>query len=103
MEPKDLPSLENRENHLDFTPPRLILGEFLNAKYNKRDPSSDVNKFDLYAGDDCISIVSGSSDIRIKNITCGPGHGIRCALCCTRLFIVHTVDMCYTRLDKVLG
>ncbi|WCJ40579.1 Pectin lyase-like superfamily protein [Euphorbia peplus] len=27
-------------------------------------------------GDDCISIVSGSSRIRIKNIVCGPGHGI---------------------------
>ncbi|PIN10136.1 Polygalacturonase [Handroanthus impetiginosus] len=27
-------------------------------------------------GDDCISIVSNSSHIRIKNIICGPGHGI---------------------------
>ncbi|KAI3463391.1 hypothetical protein Pfo_020054 [Paulownia fortunei] len=27
-------------------------------------------------GDDCISIVSNSSRIRIKNIVCGPGHGI---------------------------
>ncbi|KAL8465689.1 hypothetical protein ACS0TY_034966 [Phlomoides rotata] len=27
-------------------------------------------------GDDCISIVSNSSGIRIKNIYCGPGHGI---------------------------
>eukprot|EP00253_Pinus_taeda_P011575 PITA_11575 len=28
------------------------------------------------SGDDCISISSGSSTINIKNIKCGPGHGI---------------------------
>ncbi|OAY73083.1 putative polygalacturonase, partial [Ananas comosus] len=27
-------------------------------------------------GDDCISIVNGSSTIKMKNIDCGPGHGI---------------------------
>ncbi|XP_058193135.1 probable polygalacturonase At1g80170 isoform X3 [Rhododendron vialii] len=27
-------------------------------------------------GDDCISIVSGSSNIKMKTIYCGPGHGI---------------------------
>ncbi|KAK7278913.1 hypothetical protein RJT34_23952 [Clitoria ternatea] len=27
-------------------------------------------------GDDCISIVSGTYDLRATNITCGPGHGI---------------------------
>ncbi|KAG9149876.1 hypothetical protein Leryth_023449 [Lithospermum erythrorhizon] len=27
-------------------------------------------------GDDCISIVNGSSNIKMKNILCGPGHGI---------------------------
>ncbi|KAL5723819.1 hypothetical protein ACHQM5_007166 [Ranunculus cassubicifolius] len=27
-------------------------------------------------GDDCISIVNGSSGIKMKNIFCGPGHGI---------------------------
>ena len=28
-------------------------------------------------GDDCISIVNASFNIRMKNIDCGPGHGIR--------------------------
>ncbi|KAF8399682.1 hypothetical protein HHK36_015553 [Tetracentron sinense] len=27
-------------------------------------------------GDDCISIVNGSTNIKMKNIYCGPGHGI---------------------------
>lgn len=29
------------------------------------------------SGDDCISIVSNSSRVTIRNIICGPGHGIR--------------------------
>lgn len=29
------------------------------------------------AGDDCISIVNGSRNIKATNIVCGPGHGIR--------------------------
>lgn len=28
-------------------------------------------------GDDCVSIVNASSNIKMKNIYCGPGHGIR--------------------------
>ncbi|RDX91646.1 hypothetical protein CR513_26341, partial [Mucuna pruriens] len=27
-------------------------------------------------GDDCISIVSGSQNVRVTDVTCGPGHGI---------------------------
>ncbi|KAJ8755887.1 hypothetical protein K2173_024432 [Erythroxylum novogranatense] len=30
----------------------------------------------IASGDDCISVLSGSSNINVSNITCGPGHGI---------------------------
>ncbi|KAL6492787.1 hypothetical protein OROGR_032546 [Orobanche gracilis] len=40
--------------------------------------STDVvlEKCKIGTGDDCVSIVSGSSNIKMKNIFCGPGHGI---------------------------
>lgn len=30
-----------------------------------------------FSGDDCVSIVNASSNIKMKRIYCGPGHGIR--------------------------
>jgi hypothetical protein len=29
------------------------------------------------AGDDCIGILEGTSNLAIEKVTCGPGHGIR--------------------------
>ncbi|KAK4476375.1 hypothetical protein RD792_015525 [Penstemon davidsonii] len=40
--------------------------------------STNLDIFDsvIQTGDDCISIVNGSRNIQVKNIECGPGHGI---------------------------
>ncbi|XP_062174971.1 polygalacturonase [Alnus glutinosa] len=35
-----------------------------------------IQNCDIRTGDDCISIVSGSENVRATDITCGPGHGI---------------------------
>ncbi|CAA6661214.1 unnamed protein product [Spirodela intermedia] len=35
-----------------------------------------VQSSKIQTGDDCISIVNASSNIKMKNIDCGPGHGI---------------------------
>ncbi|MCO5564799.1 hypothetical protein L7F22_018467 [Adiantum nelumboides] len=46
-------------------------GIHISERQNVRIQDSSVG-----TGDDCVSIVRGSADILVKNITCGPGHGI---------------------------
>ncbi|KAE8728593.1 putative Pectin lyase superfamily protein [Hibiscus syriacus] len=41
------------------------------SKSNKIEITESV----IATGDDCVSIIHGTSEISIKNLTCGPGHG----------------------------
>eukprot|EP00253_Pinus_taeda_P017299 PITA_17299 len=42
----------------------------------QRVQNAQIDNCVIETGDDCISISSGSSTINVKNINCGPGHGI---------------------------
>ncbi|KAL2514448.1 Polygalacturonase QRT2 [Forsythia ovata] len=41
-----------------------------------RTQNIDITMSEIKTGDDCISIVNGSKNIRVTDIVCGPGHGI---------------------------
>lgn len=50
--------------------------------YMQKEKLDSVKRFNILhilfmEGDDCISIISGSQNVRATDITCGPGHGIR--------------------------
>ncbi|XP_048567760.1 probable polygalacturonase At1g80170 [Triticum urartu] len=35
-----------------------------------------VSSSSIQSGDDCVSIITGTTDVNVTDITCGPGHGI---------------------------
>ncbi|MFS7980635.1 putative endo-polygalacturonase [Helianthus anomalus] len=58
--------------------------------------STNVNIRDsvIAAGDDCIAISGGSSNIKISGIMCGPGHGIRYGFHIYYLFKMYDTRVC---------
>ncbi|CAN1145273.1 Probable polygalacturonase At1g80170 [Linum perenne] len=80
-------SVDSQQMHVAFTNCVRVFASLLQVLAPAFSPNTDgihissskgvqvVNTI-VRTGDDCISIVGNSSRINIKNIVCGPGHGI---------------------------
>ncbi|CAN1181138.1 Polygalacturonase QRT2 [Linum perenne] len=58
----------------------LIISQMGNVSSNNNvltETDKILSSLMLFVGDDCVSIVSGSSNIKMKRLYCGSGHGIR--------------------------
>ncbi|KAK6795499.1 hypothetical protein RDI58_008952 [Solanum bulbocastanum] len=84
---KNIKIFNSQQMHLAFTGCKHVTVSQLVVKAPGDSPNTDaihissstqVNVKDctIGTGDDCISIVGNSSRIKVKNIVCGPGHGI---------------------------
>ncbi|XP_006655543.1 probable polygalacturonase At1g80170 isoform X1 [Oryza brachyantha] len=73
--------------HLMFTRCTGVKASFLRVVAPEDSPNTDgihlndtshVHIMDnlISTGDDCVSMVGNCSDVRVKDISCGPGHGI---------------------------
>ncbi|KAK4839940.1 hypothetical protein QYF36_026117 [Acer negundo] len=76
-----------QQMHVSFQKCTNVLASNLTITAPKHSPNTDgihiTNTKHIYitsstigTGDDCISIVSGSQNVQVEDITCGPGHGI---------------------------
>ncbi|PRQ50723.1 putative polygalacturonase [Rosa chinensis] len=84
---KNIMIVNSQKMHMAFTNCMRVLASHLQVIAPATSPNTDgihisvskgveVKDSIIRTGDDCISIVSNSSRIRIVNIVCGPGHGI---------------------------
>ncbi|KAK0595365.1 hypothetical protein LWI29_005938 [Acer saccharum] len=76
-----------QQMHVSFQKCTNVLASNLTITAPEHSPNTDgihvTNTKHIYitsstigTGDDCISIVSGSQNVQVEDITCGPGHGI---------------------------
>ncbi|KAH7436599.1 hypothetical protein KP509_05G027300 [Ceratopteris richardii] len=84
---RDLQSLNSPQIHINFAHCYGVEAFNIQVRAPADSPNTDgihiagtqkvlIQDSWIGTGDDCISIVSGSLDVRIKSVTCGPGHGI---------------------------
>ncbi|KAJ3679044.1 hypothetical protein LUZ60_017055 [Juncus effusus] len=83
----DIHMLNSKSFHLNFFASNNIHLHALNISAPSDSPNTDgihmgdcsnINITDttIGTGDDCISIGSGSMNVTVRNVNCGPGHGI---------------------------
>ncbi|KAJ7951882.1 Pectin lyase-like superfamily protein [Quillaja saponaria] len=84
---RKLKVVDSQKMHIAFTSCMHVVASQLQVLAPATSPNTDgihisatkgieVKDSIIRTGDDCVSIVSNSSHIRIRNISCGPGHGI---------------------------
>ncbi|KAI3455343.1 hypothetical protein Pfo_012006 [Paulownia fortunei] len=84
---RNITLVNSQQMHMAFTHCMLVAASGVTVIAPADSPNTDgihisasthveLKDIIISTGDDCISIVSNSSGIRIKNIVCGPGHGI---------------------------
>ncbi|KAI9160335.1 hypothetical protein LWI28_007181 [Acer negundo] len=84
---KNLMLVNSQQMHISFTQCLRVVVSHLKVIAPALSPNTDgihisasrgveVKDNLVKTGDDCVSIVNNSSRIKIRNIVCGPGHGI---------------------------
>ncbi|KAK3219457.1 hypothetical protein Dsin_013427 [Dipteronia sinensis] len=84
---KNLMLVNSQQMHISFTKCLRVVASHLKVIAPAVSPNTDgihisasrgveVKDSLVETGDDCVSIVNNSSRIKIRNIACGPGHGI---------------------------
>ncbi|XP_010250040.1 PREDICTED: probable polygalacturonase At1g80170 [Nelumbo nucifera] len=79
--------VNSQQMHMAFSKSHWVMASYLQVIAPRESPNTDgihisasthvVIKYSVIkTGDDCVSIVSNSSMIQVRNIYCGPGHGI---------------------------
>uniref|UniRef100_A0A7N0TIJ2 Polygalacturonase n=1 Tax=Kalanchoe fedtschenkoi TaxID=63787 RepID=A0A7N0TIJ2_KALFE len=83
----NLQMVNSQQMHMAFTSCFHVKATHLNVVAPDTSPNTDgihissssgieIRKSLIKTGDDCISMVGNSSRIRIRDVICGPGHGI---------------------------
>ncbi|RHN49317.1 putative polygalacturonase [Medicago truncatula] len=84
---RNLTVVNSQKMHIAFTRCMRVVVSRLNVSAPSSSPNTDgihisatkgieISHSDVKTGDDCISIVRNSSQVWIRNFSCGPGHGI---------------------------
>ncbi|XP_043725999.1 probable polygalacturonase At1g80170 [Telopea speciosissima] len=84
---RNIMTINSQQMHIAFTNCSRVVASHLIVLAPVGSPNTDgihisastnvqVKDTVIGTGDDCISIVSNTSRVKIRNITCGPGHGI---------------------------
>ncbi|KAI4379283.1 hypothetical protein MLD38_005601 [Melastoma candidum] len=84
---RDLEIINGQHTHVTFTNCHRVTASDLKIQAPSTSPNTDgihissshdidISSSEIGTGDDCVSIVGNSSTIVIRDISCGPGHGI---------------------------